>query len=490
MNFSKWLLYKSGNTSLSNLQMAGLAAAVVVAGVAVYQLFSSPADVNPDTIFSSQDDDVIYVVNSGGGAYQGGTGSANYGEGGEVRSGLLTRASRDMQLMDLDAQRGINKPSSTALEQDEENVNNVQGGATNGGLGGGLGGNFMGGSASQGADPMSSAQDSIAQIQAMMAAQQAALANGEVPGAAGAAEAAAGAAENGKFGSGHAWGEMNSGIARANGSNLNSTPLQGDGGAGSDRSGSLGGSEGAGSVSPSQLGDGSRAPKLQLGRDVMLSNDRLGQGKDLESIRRASAKVAANKYRSDNEGSRIFLASSKTSAGISLGGGEQIGAGGSMSDDFKDISGALGGLSSFVGDFQSTYEQYQSDANNLVTKLRQFRNKLIGCSFVPLIGKALCIPANNTIKGHIESFNEKWKDYEVEANNTKGRFADKIAGIRSDMWDSFWAIPGLDIISQLAIYGESNTDVNAEDGVIHTDENGDGTGMANDDSGTTGNTGS
>ena len=87
MKIINWLKNRSGKMALSMSQGIGLAAVVGVAGVAAYQMFSSP-EVNPDTVFSSHDDDVVYVAGGSSGAYSG----VGYGEnnGGEVQSGIRT----------------------------------------------------------------------------------------------------------------------------------------------------------------------------------------------------------------------------------------------------------------------------------------------------------------------------------------------------------------------------------------------------------------
>ena len=263
-------LYKSGNISLSGLQVAVLAAAVLVAGVAVYQLFSVPPDVNPDTVFSSQDEDDVYFIREDGPQ------SSGYGEGGEVQSGILTRMSRDMQLMDLDAQRRSKKTSADNLERREGAIKSFEVGGEEDGFAAQTDNERPADSkatankaasnkpasskaansktvAAQQNMPAALAPDSMAQLRAQMAAQQKRVQDMIAQQKAATAQATAQPAQSqqavskegndntfsnvlGKESNSERWG-MAAGMARASGHNLNSTPLQSSNRSGADRSG-------------------------------------------------------------------------------------------------------------------------------------------------------------------------------------------------------------------------------------------------------------
>ena len=117
MKLLKLLFNNSGKMALSTLQAMGVAAAVGVAGVAAWQMLAGGSDVNPDTAFSSYDEsEVVYVASGADGGYD----NANYGEGGEVRSGIRVKQSRAMQLMEQDAQRAPLAAADNLDRQEQE----------------------------------------------------------------------------------------------------------------------------------------------------------------------------------------------------------------------------------------------------------------------------------------------------------------------------------------------------------------------------------
>lgn len=433
MKFLQWILNKSGKAALTGLQAGGLAAAVTVAGVTAYQVLT-PTDVNPDTVFSSSDDEVVYVAGSGSGnSYSGGSGSGNYGDGGETRSAIQTRLSRDMQLMNLDAQQ----PPITKLDRDERNVNAFNMNGQTDGLG--MGGNDVNpvdisGGSGGGNNPGTVAADSIAQIQAMIAAQQAALQNG-VPGADGVG--AGGAPGAGGSGSG---GFSPSGFPSTRGNNLNATPLQGDGAPGSGRSGSLGGAEGGGRPpqGPMTPTTSPRDPLWVNGRDSTITRGgAFVEGNDLESIRRNSAKVATNAHRSVNEATAIFFAAANLSGGIILNGNEQLTSEGATSDDFNEaVSASLGGLGGWAQDLQTTFERYDAASDQLLEDLKSFKRKMMACSLAGPFGWLACISANNKMKDKINAFRDEWGDYVVEKHNNQGPLADRVNDTRRKLYSA------------------------------------------------------
>lgn len=329
MKLLKLMFNNSGKMALSTLQAVGLAATVGLAGVGAWQMLSGGSDVNPDTAFSSYDDaEVVYVAGGADGEYNG----ANYGEGGEVRSGIRVKQSRSMQLMEQDAQR-IPQVASDNLDRQEQDIQAFKMDGSTEGLGMGKNaakdmGGMMGGD-------MSAFQQQLAQVQATAAAKQK---EAEAAAQGSAAQAAANALGSGKFG-------PNSQMARAGGHNLNSTPLQA-GGADSKRGGALGGSKvaGAGRVGD-RLPPATREAKFEGGRESVIEAGRRYQyaGKDeLDAWTKVMAGVTENAYRSDNAMVAAAMGAGQAH-GIMRITGENVTTGGSSSSDFNE-SGDFTGL--------------------------------------------------------------------------------------------------------------------------------------------------
>ena len=92
MKLFTWLKNNEGKFPLSTVQTVGVGAAAAVAGLAVWQMFSTPA-ASSDTAFSVPDDEIVYVANGGGaGVAEAG---GRMGVGGERQSAIRATLSKD-----------------------------------------------------------------------------------------------------------------------------------------------------------------------------------------------------------------------------------------------------------------------------------------------------------------------------------------------------------------------------------------------------------
>lgn len=428
MKLLTWIWNQSGKMTLSGLQAVGLSAAVGLAGIGAWQLLSAPEDVNPNTAFSSGADEEVVLVAGGaaGGAYSG----VGYGEGGEVRSGIRATLSKDMQLMNSDLQR-VQIPDTPQLIQDEQKIQAFKmDGATEG-----LGLAAHGAAAAAGVGPngaMGSLQEQIAALEANAKAQAA-----QAQAAAG-KDAVAAAAETlnqsaaGKYG-------RNAAMARAGGHNLNATPLQASTGREGEtlRGGVLGGNQ----VNPRLAAASGPVAAFPGGRDAAVLEGRRFSGMNsLEGLRKQSAEVAANRNRSVNEGTRVFMGGEKLSGGIQLVGENVTTGGGASSEDFKNVS--MPNLSGVKSDV----EGYETARENLRRDIRDFVKSCNRWSYVPIfldVGtRALWKKrARNTLNRKISSFRSAWGDTSYEKNNSQGEYADMASKVVKKMLGAMYT-PG------------------------------------------------
>lgn len=417
MNILHILWNRSGKAALSAMQAVGLSAAVGVAGIAAWQMLGSSEDVNPNTVFSSgSDEQIVYVA---GGGY--GSGST-YGEGGEVRSGIRAKMSEDMRLMEADYQRS--HLSGTELDRQEQRIDAYKMDGASEGLG--MGQNAAREKALGRGGDMSAFQAQMSAMQKDLAAKQQAAAKAAASGtgAEGSAEAAAAAAlgKQGKGGSGR-WG-MSSGIARASGNNLNSTPLQAAGaGSGSRRGGTLGGGVGGRAAGPSS-GGSALMPQFDGGSEPEIGRARYMDRRDtLLGYVEASKRMAENVTHTTVDAHSIFLANQKVSGGIILNG-ENVNTGNASSADFSDPD--FSGLNKAIGAAQEEIGNYADDKLQLQKDLKSFAKKASWCSAIPglgiVLGYGLCAPARKDIKEKVQAFKAKWGETDYETSNTHGAF--------------------------------------------------------------------
>ncbi len=362
MNIFYFLKGCSGKMKLSTAKTIGLAVALGIAGIAIWQACSSPKEVNPDVAFSAAGEpEIVYVAAGNSSAsYEG------YGEGGEMISTVsYAKKARGMDLMpyqgpvekrNVEPAAAVDVGTVEGLDQQEAAVNafdlkdnpykeqyeemmkqksELEKQAAQGGVD--LQGFSLEGAT---ADNM---QDKIAELMAK-AKQQAGAAGQDIS----AEDQARMQAEAERVlkeslgvsgaGSGHAgsdkWG-MAEGIARAKGHNLNATPLQSSVD-GSQRSGTLGGADGA--LKGISVEIDSIAPKFEGGREsVTRAGLAFTSDKTMEGIRKRSAEVAGSRTHSANEGARAFLGADKMSGGLYLEGETSALELGETTDEFSKI---------------------------------------------------------------------------------------------------------------------------------------------------------
>lgn len=366
-----WKLFfnQDGKIGLSALQSIGVAAAVGLAGIGAWQMLSGDSDVNPDTAFSSYDEsEVVYVASGAPSAYD----NANYGEGGEVRSGIRVKQSRAMQLMEQDAQRAP-LAAADSLDRQEQEVQAFKMDGSTEGLG--MGKNAAKDMGGMTGGNLSAFQQQLANLEATTAAKQK---EAEAAAQSSAAQAAANAlSTSGKFG-------PNSQMARAGGHNLNSTPLQASTRPGDKRGGSLGGG------AADRVGNGNRLPpatreaKFEGGRESVIEAGRRYQyaGKDdLEAWTKVMAGVTQNAYRSDNDMVAAAMGAGQA-PGIMRITGENVTTGGGSSSDFNesgDLTGLgrkLGSLNKAAGEQAALAVEYSEAQQSLRADLDDFVGNL------------------------------------------------------------------------------------------------------------------
>lgn len=435
MKILTFLTGKAGKLALSAAQAVGLSAAVGVAGVAAWQMLSGGGEVNPDTVFSSyNDEDVVYVA-GGAGSVAGTGGYAGYGDGGEVQSGIRAKLSKDIELMQRDAARLQISDEPQVIKQ-EQQISAYQMDGKSDGLGMGKNAAKELGIGSDG--DMSAFQAQLANLQAAATAKQKEAEQAALAAGGDVAKAAAALQAQGS-GSGK-WG-MAGGMARAGGSNLNSSPLQA-GGSGEGQTLAAGG-RAAGRL-PERLGAAERAAQFEGGRDsVIASARRSGGGNTLEGLRKQSADVASNKNRSANEATRGFMAAEKLSGGVQLRGGETMSGGGGSSADFNnEASTQMGAMSGKIDDLVSEAEEYEKARKKLRRHLGDFAGMAIAASCVSFFGYLILGRARKRMRRYIEEFKREWGEKAYEARYDKFQYWKKAKRMTDAIYWSMAGGPG------------------------------------------------
>ena len=427
MKLIHFLTNRTGKTSLSAMQAVGLSAVVGVAGIALWQMMSTPSESNLNTVFASSDDrEVVYVAGAGGGGYA----SANYGAGGELQSGLRARMSDDMRLMQQDAAQAAEIEANTpAFIQQEQEIKafKMDGAAVGLGMGANAA-NEMGVDLSAGG--MNGIQQQIASIQASLSEQQkAALAAGQAAAGGNVAEAAAQAAlaaQGAEGGAGQ--GGLADGMARAAGSNLGSTPLQAGQGAhgqgGASASGVLGGSAVAGAAGADGAMEGFTAGRTSTSSFGKALSWQGGEGVEyLASLQKQSADITQNRDRSANEATRVFMSGERLSGGIRLDG-DTLTTGSASSSDFSSDD-AISSLGAGMGNIESDVETYADAREKLADDMLKYNNKVAtSCG----IGQVLCNlwiwKFKKDMDKKIDAFEEAWGDHPYVTMDTQGNIVD------------------------------------------------------------------
>ena len=426
---------KTGKLALSPMQAVGLAAVVGVAGIGAYRMMGSSEQPDLNTVFSSGGQDVVYVSGASGGSYGGvvyGSGGA-YSGGGEIQSGIHATLSKDLQLMQADAARA--DASQPQYVQQEEEITAYKVDGNSGGLGMGTTLDREKASVDMGGS-MQAVQSQIAALQASVAQQQEAAAQQAAAAQGGDAAAAAAAALQG---GGRNWGQMASGMARASGSNLKSTPLQASRHEGQtvSASGVLGG--GAAGVPPASgaLANGVTGIAGDR-RSFSRAGDYIGMANSLEDLQRISGKTAASSHNSTVAGGYGFLTASHLAGGIFLEGNETLSTGVGSSADFS-ANNSLSGLGGAMGGIEEETTSYAEDLRTLHKKLKHMANKTMVCSFLPLgVNRACARGPYKNVEGDIDKFKAKWSETPYEKENADGPVADRVLRLAKNIRDTAW----------------------------------------------------
>lgn len=425
---------KTGKMALSAMQAVGLSAVVGVLGIAAWQMMGSSSDPALNTVFSADDQEVIYVAGAGGGGYA----SGSYGVGGEVQSGIRARMSDDLRLMQQDAAlAGKTDDGLADFERQEQQIQaySLDGAAEGLGMGANAAkelGVDMGGS-------LENVQQQMSAVQAALAAQQqAAAAAAEQAGEGDAAQAAAQAALQGQN---SRWG-MADGMARASGSNLNSTPLQaghsGEG-QGVSSSGVLGGAQSVAGVP----GVGGPLEGITAGRRSTSSFGQTlkWQGGDeslrLASLQKQSADIAQNRNRSANEGARAFMSSERLSGGIYIDG-EIVLQGNASSSDFSSDN-ALSALGAAAAGMEKEVLTYEEAKLQLSEDIKQYRLEVAHyCGAFPLLCEAWVWSIRDKTYDKVDQFEEQWGDTDYMKTDTQGNLAEDARVVIRKIWNRSW----------------------------------------------------
>ena len=381
----------AGKLALSAMQTLGIATGVAVAGVGAYFALGPSQDVNPDTVFSSQNDgEVVYVAgHSAAGGYAG-VGAPV--EGGEIQSGFQAKLSHSLRMMNEET----NKPELLEVEEQEQKVDAYKMDGTSSGLGVGAGqqGANEAGLAGMGGD-MSAIQAQIAALQANAQAQQqqaaaAAAAAGQQAGDAVAAAQAALA--GGKLANASA-------VPSVGGSNLGGEGLQ------------PGSYQATANAKPKEGQPIQSALKPTPTRAALFAGGRpdinAGRGagamdvNSLTAMTKHSAAIATK----GGHASDVFMAGA-SGPGISFTGGT-VNTGAGSSSDFTgdDQVAALAGL---VSNLKNESQKYEEARKELRKKVSGFAGKCIASSLTGPLGYLWTINARKNLKKEIQNFKEEW----------------------------------------------------------------------------------
>lgn len=409
----------AGKLALSAMQTLGIATGVAVAGVGAYFALGPSQDVNPDTVFSSQNDgEVVYVAgHSAAGGYAG-VGAPV--EGGEIQSGFQAKLSHSLRMMNEET----NKPELLEVEEQEQKVAayKMDGASSGLGVGAGQQGANEAGLAGMGGD-MSAIQAQIAALQANAQAQQqqaaaAAAAAGQQAGDAVAAAQAALA--GGKLANASA-------VPSVGGSNLGGEGLQ----PGSYQASASKPVEGK--PIQSALPPASKPTPLYAGgRQVTFTQ---GAGDMGANALYAMAKHSAAIANKGGDASDVFMGGA-SSRGVVFEGGNVTTGGGSSNDFGAD------NVPDFSGAAQST-SNYENAREELRKEIQKFVQSCNNWSYVPFfmwIGYAAKAKARNDMLDKIEKFKEEWGYTNFEKLNSQGGYATVSEGVVREAFNGIWGM--------------------------------------------------
>ena len=417
MKLFTWLKNNEGKFPLSTVQTVGVGAAAAVAGLAVWQMFSTPA-ASSDTAFSVPDDEIVYVANGGGaGVAEAG---GRVGVGGERQSAIRATLSKDFTMMELDG-----TVTKSELDQQDEDIKAFKMDGASEGLH--TGPNGMSGSdmPTPGGFDMTALQQQMADLQ--NSANQKVLE----------AEAAAGAGgANGANGQGTTGGAdgrfgMANGMAHANGNNLNSTPLQ----AGEGVGGTLGGAEGGeganvgGNRAEKRLEAATRRAQFDGNREAIIGMAERFRAEDsLKGIEDQTSRGTKTLAKNAETLSSAYMGGEKDNAKAQIEGDETSNlGGGSGSVDFTQPD--MGGFNAGVEGAMSEAKMFYDDRDALIGELDKYREDVVDNCFKwyhylyvgPFNPSYWC--AKNR-KGSVETrtnmFMETWKNSKYETESSEG----------------------------------------------------------------------
>ncbi len=405
------LIDKSGKLALSALQMGGLAAVVGVAGIATWNMVNSSSDNTAFNPSMYEDEEVVFVAQSGG-------------QGSSARNSAVEISGRTMQLRNEVAQRNrVNEEMAEYGASYESAAPAAPVGYQMGMTEGlGMGSNFAveqgsreGSSAAQ--NPLAGMQDMIAQVQTQAQAQAAAQG-----GLAGATVNKAG----GAGGSGSAFAVQNSG------KNAGGLAKQ-SGGVGVDSAGNGPTALSLQEEAARMLGASGARGRSSFGPDSGLGSGRNGStlngrasnsrgASDLEFIRKRSAEVAKNKFRSANEAGRSFLASAQNSGGLVIeteSGELATGQGQHIRDFDTPFESQRVAINDWLSGVSIKEEQRQENKNDMQSSMWWAMGISVGaalvilfCGKLPPWGTAAAGVATLVALGFLVSLIDKLIDYQ------------------------------------------------------------------------------
>lgn len=426
MNIIQWFKNTAGKIPVSVMQAAGAGAVVAVAGFGAYNYLSSPAEDNNSFVPpASYNEEVVYVAGANGGSY---------GANGELQSAFQAAPSRAIELTQRQEAR---EKRNRELSESNGYYSGMEDNSSPKGAAGGIGYEFgaasnlvMGGDkgdeanygiAGNSQNPTGGFQDMVqsqlAGVQAAMAGVQGQMqgqgqAQGQdAQGAAGEQAALAGAtmATAGRTlaSASHNWSQGAATGGHTNGNGINNEFAVQDSGKNAPRNAS------SLSVGNVDLTTGEDDPALALngkfsnfGRDrdgAVGKGRRTGKGaEELERMRKQSADIANNKYRSANEPASVFLAGQRLSGGLKVDSGSMPTTGegvnsGTFTDPYKgvnsgDMKNEIKGISDEVATEQ---EAYLKDIQDLQTMFWiMLATSIVAMIAIPIVNK---IP----VYGHI-----------------------------------------------------------------------------------------
>lgn len=374
MNIFKWIRCRAGKMALSAIQTMGLSAVVGAAGIAAWQYLGSPAETNNTFNPAAYNPgEVVYVAGANTGSYAGGS----YAGGGEASSSvqISTNTFKRLEQQEM-AQRAAEEMAEYAPDYSSAAAAPTQAYQMGGTEGLGTGANMANELALQN-NPMAAMTQNMAGVSDMVAKaqrqvqqqSQAAASGGEEqkgqPALSDASKnwtssAATGGSSGNAFNS--SFSVQDSGKNAKNISGADPLKQAGDIMA-SAQTALRNTMEGASLRAKASFG----SENIGGNRDAsVLGGRRSKETKDLKFISKRSNDAAKNKYRSANEGSRAFLASTKVSGGMIISADNVTTGQGQGSKDFSaDESAQLRGIKTWGESKTIDLEQRKKDRDDL-----------------------------------------------------------------------------------------------------------------------------